>query len=546
MQDRTPTRCAVYIRVSDPKQEREGASLEVQEEQCRAYAAEHGHVVVDLYREILTGTLMDERPELSRMREAIIRREYDRVVVWRLDRLGRDPDHRVYLRVEWQRHGVSVESVTDPTEQSREGHLIDYISGYAAWLERESIVRRTQEGRRKRATSGKLLPARRPFYGYAWRDEGKGAYDVDPTTAPVVRRIYRETLAGASLRRIAKGLEADGIPTPTGGTRWSVGTLYHVLVNPAYCGEARALRWRSQRVGAKGYRAELRAETEQVMLPPGTVPALVNTADFLAAQERLLRNRERAARNNRQPEAALLRAGFIRCGHCGHRLVTTRRAYGVVYRGSGRVADLGCRCGEMNADLLDAAVWERVAGILTDPAVVARELDRLHADDPTEDDLKGADRAIAAVEKQQANLARRFGLVEDDDAATPLAAELNRLAAQKRALLAERDGVLRQQETRRAAKERLAHVEAWCRKVAANLGDLTYPQRRTALEALGVDVELYRADHTPRWRITAALPMEDPCAPPIAFTTTNHSGGGDRSGPHRHPAPCSTSSSTAP
>ena len=177
---------------------------------------------------------------------------------------------------------------------------------------------------------------------------------------------------------------------------------------------------------------------------------------------------------------------------------------------------------------------------------MVRELDRLHADDPTEDDLKDVDRAIGAVEKQQANLARRIGLVEDDDAAAPLAAELNRLAGQKRALLAERDGVLRQQETRRAATERLAHVEAWCRKVAANLGDFTYLQRRTALEALGVDVELYRADHTPRWRITAALPLEDPCASPIVFTTTNHSGGGDRSGLHRHPAPSSTSSSTAP
>ena len=58
-----------------------------------------------------------------------------------------------------------------------------------------------------------------------------------------------------------------------------------------------------------------------------------------------------------------------------------------------------------------------------------------------------------------------------------------------------------------AAQAKLTELEAWCRHVAANLGTLTYEQKRLALDALGVRVRVWHPDHTPRYDITAALPL---------------------------------------
>ncbi len=71
-----------------------------------------------------------------------------------------------------------------------------------------------------------------------------------------------------------------------------------------------------------------------------------------------------------------------------------------------------------------------------------------------------------------------------------------------------------------AVQGQLDSVEDWCRQVAANLGDLTYEQKRQALTALEVRVRLYRADHDPRYEITAALPLEISTATPVLVERT--------------------------
>lgn len=40
-------------------------------------------------------------------------------------------------------------------------------------------------------------------------------YDPDPVTAPTVRRIFAQRLAGCSTSRIAAGLNDDGVPCPS-------------------------------------------------------------------------------------------------------------------------------------------------------------------------------------------------------------------------------------------------------------------------------------------------------------------------------------------
>lgn len=58
---------------------------------------------------------------------------------------------------------------------------------------------------------------------------------INPEEAPVVRRIYEEYDSGLSVYRIAKGLNADGIPTKRGG-KWGAAVVRNILRNPSYVG----------------------------------------------------------------------------------------------------------------------------------------------------------------------------------------------------------------------------------------------------------------------------------------------------------------------
>ena len=60
-----PPRCAIYVRVSDPKQERDGTSLATQEVSCRAYAHERGYVVTDVETRWTLAELLRDRLGLT-------------------------------------------------------------------------------------------------------------------------------------------------------------------------------------------------------------------------------------------------------------------------------------------------------------------------------------------------------------------------------------------------------------------------------------------------------------------------------------------------
>ena len=79
------------------------------------------------------------------------------------------------------------------------------------------------------------------FLGYT--KDADGNLIIDPEQAEVVKRIYREYLEGYSMDRIAKGLEADGILTGAGKTKWWTSTINKILRNEKYIDEALVKRW---------------------------------------------------------------------------------------------------------------------------------------------------------------------------------------------------------------------------------------------------------------------------------------------------------------
>jgi site-specific DNA recombinase len=525
----SPQRAAIYVRVSKPQQakskdwgrpaerDRQETSPETQEAECRQYAAEHGYLVDDahVYREVHTRAELWERDVLTRLRRAIRLRLTDVVIVHAIDRLSGDPVHLAVILSEAEYAGVTVEFVTEPLDESPEGQLIRFIRGYAAKVEHAKIRERTQRGIAARIRAGKPLPGARVLYGYQWNADRTG-YEPDPVTSAVVRRIFTEALAGRTLRAIARELTADGIPTPTGKPAWVYTSVVKVLKHPSYAGRGVALRYRSTKIKGQGWRARVRPTEEQVPLPDGTIPALVAPEVFDAVQERLRSNQLRSARNNRDPEAALLRGGYVRCGYCGHTMPMVRLSNGnYIYRcaigGSGE--PVKCKYHGIMTHVLDAAVWGKVEAILTKPEMVATELERMLADDPTEVDLDAVDKALVSITRQQRNLVDQLANVSGG-VAELVTQKLSGLEAERQQLQSERDAILRRRQSWIAARQRVADLETWCRTVATKLGEFTYQQKRDALDALGVRVKVYRQDAPDRVVVEGSIPLDAPIVYP--------------------------------
>jgi site-specific DNA recombinase len=505
-------RAALYIRVSDPKQERDGTSLETQEALGLRHAAEQGYSVSpdQIYREVYTGVELWDRPQLTQLREAVRRHEVDVVIAYAIDRLARDPVHLGVIISEAEYADIAVEFVTEPLDNSPEGQLIRFVRGYAAKVEHQKIRERTMRGVKARIDSGKPLSGVRVLYGYRWNADRNG-YEPDPIASLIVQRIYDEAMAGRTLRAIAAGLTQDGIPTPTGREGWRYTVVVKILKHPSYAGRGVALRYRSVKIKGhtEGGRARrqvlLRSEDEQIPLSAERIPALVDPGTWDTVQERLTLNKARSARNNRDPEGALLRGGLVRCGYCDHVMSAVRQNTGVLYR-CANASVSRCYHGVL-VSVLDAAVWEKVERIFTDPNVIREELLRLQGSDPTTADVAALDREAEKIVRQQRNLIDQ--LASQGGAVAALINEkLASLEAQRQQLETEKASVLERRHTWQAAMDRLHEIQTWCHTVSANLGDFTYSQKRMALDALGVEVRVWRADREPeRWEILADVPL---------------------------------------
>jgi len=131
---------AIYMRVSSNRQETKS-----QEADLLAYKAtlEAKGEVVRVYREKATGTNYD-RPQWQKLWEAVLAGQVQRIVVWRLDRLGRLAGATIQLLDDLEAKGVAFLSIRDGFDPSTPaGRLTRNVLASVAQFETE--VRRERQ-----------------------------------------------------------------------------------------------------------------------------------------------------------------------------------------------------------------------------------------------------------------------------------------------------------------------------------------------------------------------------------------------------------------
>jgi len=135
--------------------------------------------------------------------------------------------------------------------------------------------------------------------------------------------------------------------------------------------------------------------------------------------------------------------------------------------------------------------------------------------------------------RRQANLSRVIAELEPVDA-QPLVRELTALGQQKRQLEAERKAVMARRSAWQAAQTRVDELQDWCRSVAARLTTLDHAGKQLALDALGVSVALYKKGESPRFVITARIPLT-PLKPHSALAAPTPGQAGPTASPSGRP-----------
>ena len=391
-----------------------------------------------------------------------------------------------------------------------------FIQGTGHQMELEAIRSRTREALRSRVREGRIAGGR--CYGYALdrrSDQSGRKYTVavvDEEQAKIIRRIYREYLAGKGLKGIARALNREGVPSPTVGRRgigsWAPGGIRPMLLNARYRGVY--IHGREKKVRRGGTVQRVKADPSEILVVEVPEWRIVEDEVWFAVQELFSKRAPIGHLRREGPAAKYALTGIARCGVCGGAIGCTRakrrgelvKAYSCMrHRERGKeVCPVAVHqpMDEVEAALVDILQREVLTGPVLETVFAEIQSQLAAQTGKREVDVSALEADLATARVEQRRLAKAVALADD---VPELMVELRQRTTRIQSLVA-------QIEASRQTPEDLAatvkKVEATCRARVRDLrNDLTEPDDlREIFQAFFPD----GLDLTPEWVSCEAPP----------------------------------------
>lgn len=279
-------RAVIYARYSSSGQREE--SIEGQLRECHEFARRHGMIVIGEYIDKAMTGKTDKRPDFQRMLRDSERGHFQAVILWKTDRFARNRYESAIHKYKLKKSGVRIFYAKETIPDGPEGIILESVmEGYAEYYS-ENLSQNVKRGYYDSALELKTL-------GQVVLGLKKGPYDrfeIDPATAPIVRRIFEEYAAGERAKDIYSRLNAEGYRTSRGGL-FNKNSIRRILQNEKY-------------VGVYEYK-DIRVEN--------AIPAIVDRELFDKVQK-MVEIHHKAPAAKRELGGFLLTTKLF-CGHCG-------------------------------------------------------------------------------------------------------------------------------------------------------------------------------------------------------------------------------------
>ena len=393
-------RLAVYARVSSDEQ-RENQTIDTQVNTAERWLELQTMMEkpLETYKFYLdngvSGTIaLSDRPAGSELLRDAQAGYFNMVIVYKIDRLGRDPRDILNIAHELMGMGVAVKSLTEEFDlSSPTGRFMFNVLAASAGFARDSHIERSIEGTNYWAKEGVWLGGIVP-YGYRVEGKKKQARlvvsdvpvdGIGISESGVVKMVYRLLAEdGWSCVKIAEHLNTMGVPPaytkdrrevlhdgPEGKRKkatsgfWRPGRVRSMVVNPVYKGQ-------------HNYGKRSAKERDIIVR---AVPEIVDETTWEKAQETLRANILIPADS---AKGHYLLRGLIKCGLCGLNMHGTgvKRPSGktdVYYRCNGKIpfrhrSEGLCPSKRIAAKELEEAIWNDIITFRDNPGPILEKL----------------------------------------------------------------------------------------------------------------------------------------------------------------------------
>lgn len=281
-----------YYRYSSHRQGEQ--SIEGQRAEAERWAKDSGYTIVKEYADrAMTGT-NDDREQFQLMLRELERLHPDVLILWKVDRMGRNKEEIAFNKHRCKRSGVKVIYTAEHIPDTPEGVILESVLEGMAEYYSLQLSQNIRRGQRVSASKAQSTGGNRPL-GYVTGPDK--TFLLDPEGAAIVQQVFARYVKGETQAEIVTALNDQGLRTLK-GRPFTHNSLRSMLKNEKY-------------IGIYTYKDEVRID--------GGVPAIVGVDTFMKAQEMLKVNKRAPAHKWTKVDYILTEKLF--CGVCGDMMV---------------------------------------------------------------------------------------------------------------------------------------------------------------------------------------------------------------------------------
>lgn len=283
------TNGVIYARYSEGPNQTD-ASIEGQVRECKEFAKRNGIKIVNVYSDAKHTGRNDNRIEFQKMLRDSKQGFFNVVIVWKVDRFGRNRAEIAQNKAILKQNGVKVSSAKENIPDSPEGIILESVLEGLAEYYSANLAQNIKRGMTENALQCKSNGSGKSL-GYIVDDDQH--FKIEPNEAEIVKLIFMKYDQGFKIADILRYLTNNNIKTKRGKDFTHEG-IGRILMNRNYIGEYKY----------------------SDIIVPGGMPQIIDEELFNRVQRRREREKRTPAARRSNSNVDFLLTGKLFCGNC--------------------------------------------------------------------------------------------------------------------------------------------------------------------------------------------------------------------------------------